>query len=52
MRQDNPLKDIGTLVVLLLLSVLGAIIGVQLLTTLGVTPNTSIIGALLASVCR
>jgi uncharacterized oligopeptide transporter (OPT) family protein len=48
MRQDNPLKDIGTLVVLLLLSVLGAIIGVQLLTTLGVTPNTSIIGALLA----
>lgn len=48
MRQDNPLKDAGTIVVLLLLSVLGAIIGVQLLTTLGVTPNTSIIGALLA----
>ncbi|MCU5772072.1 OPT/YSL family transporter [Erwiniaceae bacterium BAC15a-03b] len=48
MRQDNPLKDIGIVVMLILLSVLGAIIGVQLLTTLGVTPNTSIIGALLA----
>jgi uncharacterized oligopeptide transporter (OPT) family protein len=32
----------------LLLSVLGAIIGMQILTTLGVTPNTSIIGVLLA----
>jgi len=31
-----------------LLSVLGAIIGVQIITTLGVTPNTSIIGVLVA----
>ncbi|MFC4273916.1 OPT/YSL family transporter [Achromobacter aloeverae] len=38
----------GTLVLLALLSVLGAIIGIQLLTSLGVTPNTSIIGALIA----
>lgn len=37
-----------TLLVMVLLSVLGAIIGVQLITTLGVTPNTSIIGALIA----
>ncbi|MGO2465227.1 MAG: OPT/YSL family transporter [Serratia proteamaculans] len=44
----NPLKDIGTLLVMVLLSIVGAIIGVQLITTLGVTPNTSIIGALLA----
>ncbi|ATZ10826.1 OPT/YSL family transporter [Erwinia amylovora] len=48
MQQENAFKDIGILVMLLVLSVLGAIIGVQLLTTLGVTPNTSIIGALLA----
>lgn len=44
----NPLKDIGTLFVMVLLSIVGAIIGVQLITTLGVTPNTSIIGALFA----
>lgn len=44
----NPLKEIGTLTVMILLSILGAIIGVQLITTLGVTPNTSIIGALFA----
>ncbi|SPZ62623.1 OPT oligopeptide transporter protein [Serratia quinivorans] len=44
----NPLKDIGTLLVMVLLSIVGAIIGVQLITTLGVTPNTSIIGALIA----
>jgi uncharacterized oligopeptide transporter (OPT) family protein len=44
----NPLKDIGTLLVMVVLSVIGAIIGVQLITTLGVTPNTSIIGALFA----
>jgi uncharacterized oligopeptide transporter (OPT) family protein len=34
--------------VTLVLSVVGAIIGVQILTTLGVTPNTSIIGVLVA----
>ncbi|AHG21378.1 membrane protein [Chania multitudinisentens RB-25] len=44
----HPLKDIGTLLMLVLLSIIGAIIGVQLITTLGVTPNTSIIGALFA----
>jgi uncharacterized oligopeptide transporter (OPT) family protein len=32
----------------LMLAVLGAIIGMQIITTLGVTPNTSIIGVLLA----
>jgi uncharacterized oligopeptide transporter (OPT) family protein len=37
-----------TLVLILVLSVLGAIIGLQLLTTLGVTPNTSMVGALVA----
>lgn len=31
-----------------LISIFGAIIGMQLITTLGITPNTSIIGALIA----
>lgn len=43
-RAFHPL----TLGFLVVLSLLGAIIGVQLITTLGVTPNTSIIGALVA----
>jgi uncharacterized oligopeptide transporter (OPT) family protein len=37
-----------TLILIVILSVFGAIIGLQLLTTLGVTPNTSIVGALVA----
>ncbi|ACS84071.1 Oligopeptide transporter OPT superfamily protein [Musicola paradisiaca Ech703] len=40
----------GTLLLLLALSIFGAIVGVQLLTTLGVTPNTSIIGAMMAMI--
>ncbi|MCC6929415.1 MAG: OPT/YSL family transporter [Gemmatimonadaceae bacterium] len=40
----------AVLVPILLISVLGAVVGMQLLTTLGVTPNTSLIGALLAMV--
>ncbi len=40
----------ATLLMLLVLSIFGAIIGVQLLTTLGVTPNTSIIGAMVAMI--
>ncbi len=35
-------------IVLIITSVLGAIIGIQILTTLGVTPNTAIIGVLVA----
>ncbi|MBV8888539.1 MAG: OPT/YSL family transporter [Alphaproteobacteria bacterium] len=38
----------ATLVLILALSVFGAVIGVQLIVQLGVTPNTSIIGALVA----
>lgn len=38
----------ATLILVLLLSVFGAVIGLQLLTTLGVTPNTSMVGALVA----
>ncbi len=48
MEKVNPLKQIGVAIVLIALSVAGAIIGVQLITTTGVTPNTSIIGALFA----
>lgn len=40
----------ATLLLLLVLSIFGAIIGVQLLTTLGVTPNTAIIGAMVAMI--
>lgn len=40
----------SNLVLLALLSVFGAVIGIQLLVTLGVTPNTSIIGALVAMI--
>ena len=38
----------ATFILLLVLSAFGAIIGVQLILQLGVTPNTSIIGALIA----
>ncbi|AIA01019.1 membrane protein [Streptomyces noursei ZPM] len=37
-----------TLIVTIVLSVLGAVIGLVLITTLGIAPNTSVIGALLA----
>lgn len=40
----------GTLIFLVALSLFGAVIGIQLLTTLGVTPNTSIIGAIVAMI--
>lgn len=36
------------LVVLVIVSILGAVIGMQILTTLGVTPNTAIIGVIVA----
>lgn len=38
----------ATLVLVVVLSVLGAIIGMEILVTLGVTPNTSLVGALVA----
>ncbi|MFB4419994.1 OPT/YSL family transporter [Streptomyces sp. QL37] len=38
----------GNLVLTVVLSVFGAVVGVQLLATLGVTPSTSLIGALAA----
>jgi hypothetical protein len=38
----------STLLVTLLVSVLGAVIGMQVLVTLGITPNTALIGVLLA----
>jgi hypothetical protein len=33
-NKQNPLRDVGTLIVMVLLSILGVIIGVQLITTL------------------
>lgn len=38
----------ATLLLVVVLSVFGAVIGLQLLTSLGVTPNTSMVGALVA----
>lgn len=38
----------AVLIVNILLSILGAIIGIQIITTVGVTPNTAIIGVLVA----
>ena len=42
------LFDIPFILLTIVVSILGAIIGMQLITTLGVTPNTSVIGALVA----
>jgi uncharacterized oligopeptide transporter (OPT) family protein len=51
MPQAHPKAlSLPVLLPLILLSALGAVIGMQLLTSLGVTPNTSLIGALLAMV--
>ena len=41
---------LSNLILLAALSVFGAVIGIQLIVTLGVTPNTSIIGALVAMI--
>ncbi|KND59110.1 hypothetical protein BVER_05045c [Candidatus Burkholderia verschuerenii] len=41
----------ANLLLLAVLSVIGAIIGIELLVKVGVTPNTSIVGALAAMIC-
>lgn len=41
----------ANLALLVVLSIFGAVIGIELLVKLGVTPNTSIIGALVAMIC-
>ncbi|CAG9260257.1 conserved membrane hypothetical protein [Paraburkholderia unamae] len=41
----------ANLLLLAVLSVLGAIIGIELLVKVGVTPNTAIVGALAAMIC-
>ncbi|GGA91359.1 OPT/YSL family transporter [Ornithinibacillus halotolerans] len=45
---NNKTFDLSFIVFSILISVFGAIIGMQLITSLGITPNTSIIGALIA----
>lgn len=47
-RRHPRALEPGVLVMNVLISVVGAIIGLQLITTLGVTPNTAIIGVLVA----
>lgn len=46
-RHPSALEP-GVLILNIVLSALGAIIGLQLITQLGITPNTAIIGALVA----
>src|SRR5512133_3089229 len=48
-RHPSALEP-SILIVNLVMSVVGAIIGMQIITTLGVTPNTAIIGVLVAIV--
>lgn len=50
LQQHPKVWDPATLVLLVILCVFGAIIGVQLLVSLGVTPNTAIIGAMAAMI--
>ncbi|KKI91495.1 membrane protein [Bacillus sp. SA1-12] len=40
--------DISFILFSIIIAIFGAIVGMQLITTLGITPNTSIIGALIA----
>lgn len=48
-RQPHPKTfDMATLVVIIITGILGAIIGMELMVALGITANTSIIGALVA----
>ncbi|MFK0169652.1 OPT/YSL family transporter [Streptomyces sp. NPDC090306] len=47
-RQHPRALAPGNLILTVVLSVFGAVVGVQLLATLGVTPSTSLIGALAA----
>jgi uncharacterized oligopeptide transporter (OPT) family protein len=47
-RRHPSIGEPATLVVALALAALGAIIGLQLLTRVGITPNSSVIGAVVA----
>ncbi|MDR2869325.1 MAG: OPT/YSL family transporter [Deferribacteraceae bacterium] len=47
---QEKLWTVSTIIVIVCLSVVGTIIGLELITSLGVTPNTSIIGALVAMI--
>jgi uncharacterized oligopeptide transporter (OPT) family protein len=49
-KQKNIFFDPVFIILIIVLTVMGAIIGMQLITTLGITANTSIIGALFAMV--
>ncbi len=48
--QHPSLFEPATLILIILLSIFGAVIGMQLLVSLGVTANTSLIGAVVAMV--
>ncbi len=47
-RRHPTIFEAATLILLTVLCIVGAVIGMQLLVTLGVTANTSIVGALVA----
>ena len=48
MNTKTKTFDLPFVIFSILISIFGAIIGMQLITSLGITPNTSIIGALIA----
>ncbi|MCP3739540.1 OPT/YSL family transporter [Rossellomorea sp. BNER] len=48
MKKHPSAFEPSTIVIMIVLSVLGSLIGLQLITTLGISANTSIIGALFA----
>ncbi|WZL72236.1 OPT/YSL family transporter [Clostridiaceae bacterium 35-E11] len=48
MKPHPKTKEIGTIIVILVTGILGAIIGMELIVNLGISANTSIIGALVA----
>jgi uncharacterized oligopeptide transporter (OPT) family protein len=47
-RRHPSIREPATLLAALALAVLGAVIGLQLLTRVGITPNSSVIGAVVA----
>lgn len=48
--KKDKIFDVPFIILVISISIIGAIIGMQLITTLGITPNTSIIGALMAMI--
>jgi len=47
MREPHPkTREPAVIIMCVIMAIIGAIVGTELITRLGITPNTSIIGAL------